>query len=556
MRYLPVLLLLLLFTPALAEDGHETFDRVWDLVEEKFYDPKLNGLDPKAIRAEAKLELEGVTDPETVSSVVNGYLKRLNASHTHLFSSREPDYYELLDVFYFGSYEKQIKKRFQGDAPHYHGILIHEKDGAIVDVVPGGPADKAGLQKGDKILSADGRPYHPIDSFRDKIGQPVELLVSRGDGTLDIVVHPEEIYPRQAFLRSIEESARVIDGHLYDIGYVRMWSYAGEAYHEALVKVLLTKLADADGLILDLRGRWGGAQPQYIELFAPTPKLVFTQQDGEGFETEGSVWNKPVGLLIDSTVSSGKELLAYGFRRNSLGPLIGERTQGSLLGGSLHLLPGGYALYLATVDVQVDGQRLEGLGVGPTYPQTPDPDQAAGPLKLEIFQRDLAWRADLDQSTRSRNSSGWDTIDQDNTEWAKKVVKTMGWPKADFVGKDSAKLFWLIVQHTPDLAFQEDCLGLMTRAVEEGQASATDHAYLYDRVQMHNKRPQLYGTQLYAEDGGDLKLWIVEDPEDLDKRRDDLDLQPIAEYLKLFGIEGYESLEDVMHKPTPQPARP
>jgi C-terminal processing protease CtpA/Prc len=545
MRFLCVAVLLLLFTPVLAEDDYQTFERVWDLVEERFYDKDLNGVDSQAIRTEAKARLEGVTDPEETTRIINQCLKRLNASHTHLFSYREPDYYELLDIFFdFDSYQKEIKKRFEGGAPHYHGILIQEDEGTIVDLVPGGPADKAGLLKGDRIVSVDGRSFHPIDSFRDKVGQPVQLTVSRGDSTLDRVVHPEDIYPRKAFLRSIRASARVIPGELYDIGYVRMWSYAGEVYQEALSQVLKEKLAGADGLLLDLRGRWGGAQPQYIELFAPTPKLVFSRQDGDGFETDPSAWNKPVGLIIDSTVSSGKEILAYGFRKNRLGPVIGERTQGSLLGGSLHLLPGGYALYLATVDVHVDGQRLEGLGVGPTHLQTPDPEEAASVLTLEIFQRDLTWRADLEQSARLRNSPRTAAIDQDNTEWAKRVIDLLGWPEERLVGKESSHLFWLIVQHTPDLEFQQQCLELMTKAVEADQASATDHAYLYDRVQMRNKLPQLYGT---SEGGGELKLWTVEDPTNLDQRRKDLDLEPISEYLKLFDIEGYKSLDEVMH---------
>lgn len=546
MRYALIILFFLL-TPTLAEDGYQTFDRVWSLVEEKFYDKELNGLDSQVVRAEAREALIGVDDPEQTARIINEFLGRLDASHTHLFSDRDPDYYELLDVFNFGPYEEQIKERFDGDAPHYHGILIHQKDGTVVDVVPGGPADLAGLRTGDQILSVEDRPYHPIDSFRDRVGEPVEIQVSRGEDRLSITVRPEDVYPRQAFLRSIAESAEIIPGDLYDIGYVRMWSYAGEVYHEALTQVLKEKLADADGLLLDLRGRWGGAQPQYIELFTPTPKLVFTEQDGNEFETDGSAWNKPVGLIVDPTVSSGKEVLAYGFRKNSLGPVIGERTQGALLGGSLHLLPGGYALYLATVDVQVDGQRLEGLGVGPTHLQKPDARAAARILTLEMIQQDLAWRADLDQSARLRDSDQTLAIDQDNTAWARRVIDLVGWPTESMVGKESAHLFWLLVQHTPDLDFQEECLALMTRAVDDDEASATDLAYLYDRVQMRRKRPQRYGTQLWVEGDSELKLWFVEDLEHLDERRQELNLPPVAEYLKLFNIEGYRKLEDVMH---------
>lgn len=543
-----ILLLVFLFfvNPCWAQEGYATFDRVWDLVEEKFYDPNLNGLDSEAIRTEARTALEGVDDPEEVARIINGYLEKLNASHTRLFTNREPDYYELLDVFFFGSYQKQIRPLFDGE-PHYHGILVHEVDGKIVDVVPGGPAAQAGLQKDDRIVQADGHPYHPINSFKDKVGQSVRLQVSRGDATVDIVVQPEDIYPKKAFLRSIEASARVIPGEVYDVAYVRMWSYAGEAYHDRLKELLTGRLGEADGLLLDLRGRWGGAQPQYLELFAPTPRLRFTAQDGEESETEGSLWNKPVGLLVDSTVSSGKEVLAAAFRKNQLGPVIGERTQGSLLGGSLHLLPDGYALYLATVDVHVDGQRLEGLGVGPSDPaDNPTPVEASRYLTLDMMKRDLAWRADLDQSARLKNSPHMSAIDQENTEWAKRVVEAYGWPTHSLVGEESAHLFWLLVQHTPDSEFQEMCLTLMTEAAKARQASRTDLAYLYDRVQMYNKKPQKFGTQLIGVKEGGFKLWVVEDPEELDNRRKELELPPIREYLKHFQLETYQSLDEVM----------
>ncbi len=543
-----ILLLVFLFfvNPCWAQEGYDTFDRVWDLVEEKFYDPKLNGLDSEAVREDARTALKGVDNPEEVARIINGFLDRLNASHTRLFTNREPDYYELLDVFFFGDYQKQIRPLFGGE-PHYHGILVHEVDGKIVDVVPGGPAAQAGLRKGDRIVQADGRPYHAIDSFKGKVGQSVSLRVSRGDGTVDIVVQPEDIYPKKAFLRSIEASTRIIPGEVYDIAYVRMWSYAGEVYHDRLKELLTGKLGEADGLLLDLRGRWGGAQPQYLELFAPTPRLRFTAQDGEESETEGSLWNKPVGLLVDSTVSSGKEVLAAAFRKNQLGPVIGERTQGSLLGGSLHLLPNGYALYLATVDVQVDGQRLEGLGVGPSLPEeNPTPESASRHLVLDILKKDLAWRADLDQSARLKSSSLMESIDKENTEWAKRVVAEYGWPNNSLIGDESAHLFWLLVQHTPDLEFQEKCLALMTEAAEAGEASRKDLAYLYDRVQLYHKKSQKYGTQLVGVQGGGFKLWIVEDPEGLDSRREELGLPPIREYLEHFQLDIYRSLDEVM----------
>jgi hypothetical protein len=75
---------------------------------------------------------------------------------------------------------------------------------------------------------------------------------------------------------------------------------------------------------------------------------------------------------------------------------------------------------------------------------------------------------------------------------------------------------------------QEECLPLLEDAVERGNASPADLAYLRDRVLMHRGEPQLYGTQ-YLDTNGVLELWTVRDPAGLDERRAALGLVPEAE---------------------------
>ena len=62
---------------------------------------------------------------------------------------------------------------------------------------------------------------------------------------------------------------------------------------------------------------------------------------------------------------SGKELLAWTIRTRKLGPLVGQRTEGAVLGAGFFELPDGRVLELAILDVPVDGVRLEGVGVPP-----------------------------------------------------------------------------------------------------------------------------------------------------------------------------------------------
>jgi carboxyl-terminal processing protease len=82
-------------------------------------------------------------------------------------------------------------------------------------------------------------------------------------------------------------------------------------------------------------------------------------------EFENVKWRKPVAMLINAGTRSGKEVLAYGFKKYRLGEVIGTRTEGAVLAATAFLIGGGLLL-LAVEDVLVDGDRLEGVGVTPT----------------------------------------------------------------------------------------------------------------------------------------------------------------------------------------------
>jgi carboxyl-terminal processing protease len=170
------------------------------------------------------------------------------------------------------------------------------------------------------------------------------------------------------FLRGMETSARIIHGsHGARIGYVRVWSYAGYAYQRTLERLIGTGiLRDADALIWDLRDGWGGAAPEYLDLFdqrRPTVELI--GRNG-GIRLEGVTWRKPVAMLINGGSRSGKEILAYGFKKHGIGELIGTRTMGAVLAASLFMMSDGSMLLLAVDNVRVDDVRLEGVGVTPT----------------------------------------------------------------------------------------------------------------------------------------------------------------------------------------------
>jgi carboxyl-terminal processing protease len=251
----------------------------------------------------------------------------------------------------------------------------------VTGVIEGAPAHAAGVLHGDEILSVDNRPFRPVGSFRGKVGSPVSLEIRRASGAAPIAisVSPADLRPNEMFLRGLKESARLIVTDKARIGYVHVWSYASHRMQSALEDLMSDgPLKDADALVWDLRGGWGGAQPQYLDLFNPrAPTMKIIGRNGEtGFV--GVKWRKPVAALINEGTRSGKEVLAYGFKQYRLGELVGHRTEGAVLAATAFLIGDDGLLLLAVEDVLVDGQRLEGVGVTPTIQVPFDSRYAAG----------------------------------------------------------------------------------------------------------------------------------------------------------------------------------
>jgi carboxyl-terminal processing protease len=366
-----------LAAPALGEIASSqkpdigVFEEVWRIVNQHFYDPQFRGQDWQALRDRYRPLAEAAPDADAQAKVIDNMLAELGASHTGRYRQNDPAYYQLLDIF-SGGLRRDVKRLFS-DGVRYPGIGLFTKevDGKLFvsGTIAGLPADRAGIMVGDEIVDVDGKPFAPVGSFDGKVGETVTMHVRRAvDGpTRSIEMRPVWIHPAQAFLDAMSDGARLIDSGGKKIGYVRIWSYASGRYQDKLEELLLTgKLAGADALIWDLRDGWGGAEPEYLDIFDKLgPTMTLTGRDGDQ-DVMNVKWRKPVALLINGGSRSGKEVLAYGFKKYHVGEVIGTRTAGALLAGRAFLLKDDSLLLLAVADVDVDGERLERTGVAPT----------------------------------------------------------------------------------------------------------------------------------------------------------------------------------------------
>lgn len=369
-------------------------DEVVQRVEQSFYDPHFQGANLKEAANRVRDSIDRAENWADRSRAINQFLGELKSSHTGYYSPESKSYYELLAIFQ--------RKTPEGKVPSYAGVgldTLVSDDGKIFIKAcwPGFPAQQAGLQVGDEILDIDGQPYGEILSFR---GRETVLFRTRSqaDGPEQKRrVQVIDIDPALAFSQIIQNSARIIEKDGKKIGYVQMWSYAGERYHQELENQLFQgPLKECSALILDLRDGWGGAQPQYLNLFNTKVPQIQIQARGAPWHQGETQWRKPVALLVNGGSRSGKEILAHGFIRYRLGPVVGEKTAGAVLAGRAYPMDNGGLLYLAVADVKVDQIRLEGIGVSPTVPvarlipycQGADPqlDKAIEELAQTIFQ--------------------------------------------------------------------------------------------------------------------------------------------------------------------------
>ncbi|NER79350.1 MAG: peptidase S41, partial [Leptolyngbya sp. SIO1D8] len=254
--------------PTLSNTGQpqlSTFEQVWQTVNENFYDSNFNGVNWSDIKAEYQPLATQAQSQAELAQIINQMLSELQTSHTHFYTPEDPAYFQLLGIFIplIPEIQQQLEDFLPDGKPQYSGIGIFTKQQGdhtfVRAVLDGSPAATAGLLVGDQLLRVEGQPFNPIKSFLGKAEQPVKLLVQRSpDSQTELTVTPKMLDSTEMFLDAMKASVQVVEQDGKQIGYVHLWSYAGEQFHEQLKDELFYgQLKDVDSFILDLREGWG-----------------------------------------------------------------------------------------------------------------------------------------------------------------------------------------------------------------------------------------------------------------------------------------------------------
>ena len=389
--------LCLTFTqPALSDDSSVVstatpegrlivFDDVWETIQERYYDPTLNGIDWQAKRAAFRPMAAKANSTHEFYELLRQMVSSLKDAHTRVYS---PD------------------EKFDWWNPRFVtvGLTIREIEGAptVVYVEPDSEAARTDIQPGDTLASIDGVPVANVIAGRlansglraDSFAR-FRAVGSLFEGPAGTSVRVDWTN-RQRKLRSAVLQRYWSQRHLGftnqrkgKIAILRIDAFTQSVAWE-FSKALPNVLDGASTIVLDLRGNGGGdaeAMADVASLFLDdgTNLGKFADRFGASFELQTyakRLWRVPqlahvklpLVVLTSENTSSAAEIMVAALQAKHRARVIGSTTCGCVLAiRNRHPLPDGGLLDVSEFDYRTaDGVRLEGLGIKPdeTVPLT------------------------------------------------------------------------------------------------------------------------------------------------------------------------------------------
>ncbi len=351
-------------------EWRQLFADGWRILRDVFYEPGMHGQDWPAVRAKYEALLPHVASRADLDYLLGEIAGEANAGHVYVESGdqvrvpRKPG----------GLLGAELR-------PDDSGYLRIEKiyAGENWDPRRRSPLTEPGVQvaEGELILAIDGQSTRGVDNpyrlLENKADQLVELRVSKrpDEGaarTVRVLTLDSELSLR--YLDWVAERRRMVeaasDGR---IGYIHVPNTAVDGSREMFQGLLA--YGSREALIIDDRYNGGGFIPdRMIEWLSRTPLNYWKQRGLEPNATPLLSHRGPKAMLINGLSSSGGDALPYYFRKLNLGPLIGTRTWGGLIGiqsGSNPRLADGGAILAASFRfLDTEGRwAVEDEGVSP-----------------------------------------------------------------------------------------------------------------------------------------------------------------------------------------------
>jgi C-terminal processing protease CtpA/Prc len=278
------------------------------------------------------------------------------------------------------------------------GAFFKKKNGnfLVSSLLEKYPASMSGLKKEDKILLANGKVFHPVNSFKKK--KSVVLTIERSGVKINIKVKTVHESLHDSFVSATAKSIRIYKmANKQKIGYIHIWALGFRKMFRKVRQIIAKRLKKTDAIIVDLRGGFGGSWIKYIDILCSVKKNNFpgkldrlgrytkTKMHPFLFRRKTKAITTPIAVIVDRTTRSGKEFLAHYVQKNKCASVFGEKTAGAFTGARLPIEEDKYILMIPFSEATFgrSKKKLEGIGFTPKNKMSFHPKEELSSVKLK-----------------------------------------------------------------------------------------------------------------------------------------------------------------------------
>jgi len=360
------------------QEWAQIYNECWRQMRDFFFDPNMHGVDWKAMHDKYAPLVQHVNHRADLTYVIGEMIGELNCGHTYVGGGEMPHPAriqtgllgaELTRDAKTGYY--RIKKILPG--ANWNGALRSPLTEIGVDA-----------KEGDYIIAVNGRPTNEMTNIYEalvgKAGKQVTLKLHAHPaekGSREVVVVPiaseGELYYHDWVETNIKKVSEATGGK---VGYLHVPDMQAAGLNE-FVRHYYPQVRKK-ALIIDVRGNGGGnVSPMLIErLRREIAMITIARNSVPNVDPPGTLHGPMVCLMNEFSASDG-DLFPFRFKQHKLGPLVGKRSWGGVVGirGSLPLLDGGFLNRPEFSRYDVEGKKwiIEGYGVDPDIVVDNDP---------------------------------------------------------------------------------------------------------------------------------------------------------------------------------------